>query len=295
MKLSALAKYARRLAVRWMRRSHTIGAYRVELPPGHMLDEHQQAFLNYDKKLPLIAKLVAAKYEHVVTVDIGANIGDSAVAIRSAIPGPIICVEGNPAFLPYLHTNLKGLPGTNRVIPKFIRASDEGADDYEIRTSRGTAHLVPKATSTPAGIEPATTTIREIFVNNADLGTVRLIKSDTDGYDFAILLSALDTLSEYLPVLYFEFDPLIGSSSGVAAIKMIEGLRNIGYEMVIVYDNYGNYLVGSALTLDLARDLVASVSQSARAGGGVKYFDLCCFSGNDIDIFHAVVNGERCA
>jgi FkbM family methyltransferase len=279
--------------MRWLRRSYVVGRYRIELPPGHMLDEHQQAFLNYDRKLPVVATLVEAKYPHSVTLDIGANIGDSAAAIRSVVAGPILCVEGNAAFLPYLHANLLRLPGTNRVIPKFIRPLETGADSFEIRTARGTAHLLQNNASVANGGGPQSTTVREILRNNADLGQVKLIKTDTDGFDFAILLGALDILSENLPVLYFEFDPIIGSSSPNAAIKAVEGLIDIGYRKVAIYDNYGNYLMGTTLSAELVLDLVASLTQCNQAGGGTKYFDLCCFSASDNDIFAALVDRER--
>ncbi len=293
MKISAFFDLVRWRTRRWVRRSYMVGKYRIELPPGHMLDQHQHAFRNYDRKLPVVATLVDAKYPHTVTLDIGANIGDSAVALRSAVHGPILCVEGNPAFLPYLHSNLRLLPGTNRVIPKFIRPSETDTSNFVIRTARGTAHLLSNDPSRLTSDVPDTTTVREIVVDNADLGQVKLVKTDTDGFDFAILRGALDTLTDSMPVLYFEFDPLIGSSSPQVAAQAIEGLVNIGYRKVVVYDNYGNFLTGTTLTVELALDLVASVTQCNLAGGGARYFDLCCFSAADTDIFEALVNLER--
>lgn len=258
-----------------------------------MLDEHQEAFLNYDRKLPIVATLVDAKYPHSVTLDIGANVGDSAAAIRTVVAGPILCVEGNAAFLPYLRANLLRLSGTNRVIPKFIRPSEKDADSFAVSTARGTAHLLHNSAFVPNQGSPQTTTVSEVMGSNADVGEVKLIKIDTDGLDFAILLGALDILSRSLPVLYFEFDPTIGSSSADAAIGAVEGLIDIGYRKVVVYDNYGNYLIGTTLSAELAHDLVTSVTQCNEAGGGTKYYDLCCFSASDNDIFQSLVERER--
>ncbi|WP_218509600.1 FkbM family methyltransferase [Variovorax sp. dw_308] len=230
-----------------------------------------------------------------VTRDIGANIGDSAIAIRSIVSGPILCVGGNSAFLPYLQANLLPLPGTNRVIPTFIRPSGADDVDFEVLTTGGTANLMPRRMGTGMGEQGAsrTTTVQEILTKNADLGPVKLIKTDTDGFDFAILLGALDSLALDMPILFFEFDPLIGNSNPSDAVAAVEGLGGIGYRSVVVYDNNGNYLMGTDLTRGLAQDLVANVMQRHGAGGGAIYFDLCCFSVADADIFQALIQHER--
>ncbi|MEB0059033.1 FkbM family methyltransferase [Variovorax sp. LG9.2] len=293
MNIWILLKFAKRWLAKRQHRHYLVGTHRITLPPGHRLDEYQQAFLNYDRKLPVIARLVDSKYSGMVTLDIGANIGDSAVAIRSTVSGPILCVEGNSAFLPYLHANLLPLPGINRVIPTFIRPSGADDVDFEVLTTGGTAHLMPRRTAMREHRTSRMTTVQEILEKNADLGPVKLLKTDTDGFDFAILLGALDSLALDMPILFFEFDPLIGNSNPSDAVAAVEGLGGIGYRSVVVYDNYGNYLMGSDLTRALAQDLVANVMQRHRAGGGAVYFDFCCFSIADADIFQALVQYER--
>ena len=110
----------RRLALR-MKRTYKIGRYFIRLPPRHLLDVYQESFKNYDKKLPVLAALLEGKYKSSMTIiDIGANIGDSAIALRNACNSPIICAEGNPEFLPILKSNLAAIPGIFRVIEKFI-------------------------------------------------------------------------------------------------------------------------------------------------------------------------------
>jgi FkbM family methyltransferase len=292
MKMRAIAQTAARWIASRRRRSYLVGKYQITLPPGHKLDEYQKAFLNYDRKLPVIAALVDAKYPGAVIMDIGANIGDSAVAIRSVVGGPIVCVEGNSAFLPYLHANLKLLQGINRVIPSFIRSV--GTDlGFEIRTTNGTAHLAHSNAPKLRKNSAHTVTVREMLAKNVDLGPVKLFKTDTDGSDFSILLGSLDCLAIDKPVLFFEFDPLIGNSTPLDAIAAVESLAKIGYRSVVIYDNYGNYLISAELTPELAKDLVANVVQRRAAGGGAVYFDLCCFSDVDSDIFCELVRHER--
>ncbi len=273
-------------------RLHRIGQFTLTLPPGHPLDKYQQLFLNYDRKLPAVAALVSAKYADAVVIDIGANIGDSAVSIRCVSEAPIVCVEGNEAYLPYLRQNLASLPGANRIVPQFIRPDQTTHAHFAVETAHGTAHLVPASAVERQTIVDTTITMNEVFAKSVDLGRVRLVKSDTDGFDFAILKGALQSLASTTPVLFFEFDPVIGASSAEAAIESVDNLLSIGYRHVVVYDNFGNYLLSSALSTSLARDLATNVRQRRDAGGGAPYFDLCCFTSADSDLFQALVHHE---
>ena len=159
-------------------------------------------------------------------------------------------------------------------------------------TANGTAHLQSCDLGTA---EPSDdmSTVEQLLSQNADLGTVRLFKSDTDGLDFSILQWALSSLAVAKPVLFFEFDPLIGDSSAVGALQAVEGLIQIGYRRVVVYDNFGNFVLGTELSSMLARDLVTTAIQRQRAGGGAYYFDLCCFAAADADLFEALALSER--
>jgi FkbM family methyltransferase len=273
-------------------RLYLVGSYSITLPAAHQLDHYQQQFLNYDKKLPVIAAMVATKYPDTVIVDIGGNVGDSAAALRSAVTSPIVCVEGNPAFLPYLNRNLAVLPGTNRIIARFVGPADSAGAEFGVATANGTAHLVPVSDGSTHAAEHLIT-VADLLAQNSDLGTVRLFKTDTDGFDFSILEWAAESLAAVQPVLFFEFDPSIGMSSAEGARQAVDALLQIGYARAVVYDNFGNYLLGTDLSPSLAHDLVASALQRKRAGGGAYYFDLCCFAPKDEDLFGALVQRER--
>lgn len=78
---------------------YQIGKYKITLPPRHKLDLYQHLYHNYDKKLPLISKRIKEKYAEMTIIDVGANIGDTAVALRNIIDSPIICVEGNKEMM----------------------------------------------------------------------------------------------------------------------------------------------------------------------------------------------------
>ncbi|MDM0052640.1 hypothetical protein [Variovorax sp. J22R115] len=218
-----------------------------------------------------------------VTLNIGANIRNPIDRKR---PHPVLerqfGVSAISAGQPF--TVARHEPSDSN----FPRPSGADDVDFEVLTTGGTAHLMPSRMVMREQVASRTTTVPEILAKNADLGPGKLIMTDTNGFDFAMLLGALD-----MPILFFEFDPLIGNWNPSEAVAAVEGLGGIGYRSVVVYDNYGNYLMGTDLTRGLAQDLVCNVMQRRGAGGGAVYFDLCCFSIADADIFQALIQHER--
>lgn len=273
-----------------MDRTHLVGNIPITLPKGHALDGYQRAYLNYDKKISIIASLVANKYPDSFVVDIGANVGDTAAAIRSQVSLPIICIEGSHEFLPYLKKNIERMPGINVLIPKFIGFDGMGGA-YRLAVNKGTAHL---ESDMSGGIgRDGFIGFDQVLSDFKNYGEVKLVKSDTDGFDFSILSSAMMVLSVSRPTLFFEFDHLIGRTAAEVVRQLAIKLVSAGYAYCIVYDNYGNYLFSSLLSSDVFDDLMASLAQGRAAGGGVSYFDVCCFSSDDEDLFRQMINFER--
>ena len=291
----------RRLALR-MKRTYKIGRYFIRLPPRHLLDVYQESFKNYDKKLPVLAALLEGKYKSSMTIiDIGANIGDSAIALRNACNSPIICAEGNPEFLPILKSNLAAIPGIFRVIEKFI-GPGHSSQVVKVITENGTAHVDRAATheieKQPKNDHLAVTgmiSYKEIIEANVDLPLVRLVKIDTDGFDFQIILGAINQLASSMPVLFFEFDPSFSPKDAAQeALVAANALISAGYVHFVTYDNFGNYMLSfSDKPIERFKDLFAFLEQSRNSGGGTSYLDICGFSEHDCDVFFELVESER--
>jgi FkbM family methyltransferase len=295
--LSRIIRTIKKRCANGKSRIYKIGQYTITLPPNHMLDIHQQSFGNYDKKLPVLASFIESKYSSMTIIDIGANIGDSAVALRNACKAPIICIEGNQKFLPLLKVNIMNLPGTIRIVPKFI-----GPESIEsmgrIVTDNGTAHIERKVDRDQLGHQLdkiSVTTYKEVSIANADLPEVRLIKTDTDGFDFKIILSLINQIKSSLPVLFFEFDPSFSpKDEKFEAFDAIDELIKVGYLHYVIYDNFGNYMFSfSDAASERFKDLVCFLEQSRICGGGVVYLDVSCFAEKDVDLFRQLVDVER--
>jgi FkbM family methyltransferase len=298
--ISSIIKFIKLTKMRcaiWKSRPYKVGRYTITLPPKHKLDVYQHSFNNYDKKLPAIARMVESKYSVMSVIDIGANIGDTAFALRDACDAPLICIEGNPKFIPLLETNISKLPGVIRVVPKFI--GPESFDNLgNVVTVNGTAHFDRESahdSHEPQRIRIAVITYKELLASIVDLPEVRLVKIDTDGFDFRIIAGSIDQMAASLPVLFFEFDPSFSPKNDkYEALGAMAALNGAGYLHYVIYDNYGNYIFSfSEHAAERFEDLFCFLEQSRNSGGRIEYLDACCFAEKDKDIFLQLVATER--
>jgi hypothetical protein len=141
----------------------------------------------------------------------------------------------------------------------------------------------------------AFTTLDAVLAMNSDLPATRLLKIDTDGYDFRIILASADWLARAQPVLFFEFDPAFSpDGEKCEALEAMEALLKAGYSHFVLYDNFGDFLLSvSERVLEVFTDISVYLSQSRTRVGGIAYLDVCCFGSNDADLFHDVVRSER--
>jgi hypothetical protein len=86
----------------------------------------------------------------------------------------------------------------------------------------------------------------------SDAERLDLIKTDTDGFDFDVLLGALVVLSRFAPVLYFEFAPFLARNVGREGSDILASLGNLGYRRFLVFAQAGELL----LLTDDAADVI---------------------------------------
>jgi FkbM family methyltransferase len=255
-----------------------IGDVELELPPQHRLPKHRALFALYDVPLGDVARSVVELDEAALGVDIGANVGDSAAVIRSACAMPLVCIEADPLYFEYLRRNAERIGGLT-----LINAA-VGLDDRtvagEIRREGGTAAIVD-------GTLPLRTRRLPDLLTDAgvDVQRVKLVKIDTDGYDFDVLMGSRDILESHRPSLFFEY-LVTGERSLAESVAVVRLLDSYGYRF-IVYDNYGNTL--AAVTRDVP-ERMAEISRfllsSQTNGGGVGYADI--FATVDDELFALV-------
>lgn len=230
-------------AFRWIRSavrdSYRIGDITISIPRHIDLPNIQEKHPLYDRFLPVLSKALNGPK---AILDIGANIGDSAVAMAQQCTNPLVCVEPSSRFYPYLIENLKRIPGPART---FVHKKMIGTGKFSgnLDHTKGTARLA---------MEPGQQAIPSVALDNLEglPEEVILIKSDTDGFDFDVLLSAKALIQKHHPVLFWE-NEVHGALQLEGFSRLYEMLAAEGYNSICVFDNYGNLLLEDATIKNL--------------------------------------------
>jgi len=212
---------------------YRIEKYEIEIPPNFALPFFQKSFKLYDRFLPILAKNLNGEG---VIVDIGANIGDTAIAMIQNCENPVICIEPSDTFYPYLERNLKCI------------GSEYLSRVKTYKTLVGTGSIKGSLHHTNGG----TAGIRIIEDSNSfthvaldkligDVSNIQLLKVDTDGYDFDVIMSAEEILSHSEPILFWENE--ISDDFQYAGFNNLYNLlKKKGYKYIYIFDNFGNLI-----------------------------------------------------
>jgi FkbM family methyltransferase len=262
----------------------SIGSVDVLCPLSHNLSVYRVAHPKYDTALPRIAAIIEGKYGPYPIVDIGANIGDSAIDILSNSHCSVLCIEGDSRFFDILTEN--SAPWGPRLVP-VLSLVGEKTDILAgtLISKSGTGHIRIDSRAPPMTLY----TLSDVLLKHSEFAHFRLLKIDTDGWDFAILRGAIDLITNVKPIIFFEYDPRLSQSSYPERKNLLSLLVSAGYRKAIFYTNYGDYfmsvdLSNSALLLEIDSLVVRRVFS--------EYFDVLLFSDGDLDLFAAVKNAE---
>ena len=260
----------------------TIGRHQIRLPRHSEKLNIKQAFRLYDTALGLVASLTKSKYPGLCAIDIGANVGDTAALIRRDSDIPVLCVEGDAQLLPLLRENLDNLGPESEIEPTFVGRRGVYIDSSLIDDPGRNASLI-------GAVRPwATTALRtldEILSDHPRFSASKLLKTDTEGFDFEIIHESLGFIKRAKPVLFFEYDPHFCPEDPDAGLATIRLLVGAGYRRFAYYDNFGNYLTDID-SQDQGRfeDLDHYLHSNRLYGTAIYYFDICAFHGDDVDL-----------
>lgn len=204
------------------------------LPWSHRLPDYARVEPEYGQNLPrLAAALAAAEGRPVIALDIGANVGDSTLQILDAADGRVLCVEADGFYLGFLHRNVDG---DDRVAieASLLSAGLDGAPMAPVRAG-GTTRFAPGESDLTA----PTVTVTELRERHPDFAGLRLVKSDTDGYDVELVPAVARAWADTKPVLFFEYDHTLSRVAGNDPVQVWADLDELGYELVRVWDNGG--------------------------------------------------------
>jgi FkbM family methyltransferase len=255
----------------------------LTLPFSHQLPAICSVHDDYSQNLGRVAAACARRYGDATMIDLGANIGDSLVVTRMHSDMPMLCVEGDSRYLPYLWLNSAQFKNVE-IAPCYVGSSD-GERRASVVASGGTAHLE----FAPEGATRVTLcTLMTLTQQHPRFAGAGLLKLDTDGLDVAIIMSSAEFLRRSLPVVFFEYDPRLMAPQD-AGPSVFSFLENLGYEGVVVWDNVGGYLL-SATTSNVR--LWADLHEYFLASRAHRYMDIAVFAASQRDLFEDVVGVE---
>jgi FkbM family methyltransferase len=263
-----------------------IGRYRIRLPENGRLLIHKKAFHLYDTALVEISRVLYGKYPGLHAIDIGANVGDTAALIRKSAEIPVLCIEGDPALLPLLSENVARLGPGVEMEESFV-GLDGAAVNLNFAHDLGSNACLVEAADAQGPTKLRS--LRAILTDHPEFARSKLLKIDTEGFDFDIIRQSLEFIQHATPAIFFEYAPYLRPDESHAGLGAIEALVRAGYSDFIYYDNFGNFLLRTdAANRDIFRDLDAYLASNRRHGVAVCYFDVCALHQEDADLVRGI-------
>jgi FkbM family methyltransferase len=161
-----------------------------------------------------------------VAIDVGANIGNHSLFIRSFISEKIISIEPNQEILPVLRQNLNKNINNFTIFENAIGSTDgKGSIILPVghEGNIGAAKIVADNDGGKINITSLDSLFRSWKVNNKK-STVCLIKIDVEGMEFDVLSGAKDILKEDRPHIFLE------AMTHTEYKKIYKFLKPLGYK-----------------------------------------------------------------
>lgn len=229
-------------------------------------------FPQYSQNLGVVAQCIKGKYNDLKVIDVGANVGDSALILKHYASVPVLCVEGNPKFLPILRSNISKLEDVY-IIGYYVGEKEEKVetvnyfDTARLQSSVGEAGVVVK-------------TMNQVLEGEPQFKNAKLLKIDTDGFDNKIIRSSKQFIESANPVVFFEYDPKLLLIQDEQPDLIFDVLSQLGYTKLLLFNNFGTLLCETSLEqMDLLRDLTGYFTNEKN-----QYLDICAFHKSDIDL-----------
>lgn len=262
-----------------------IGNSTILLPPDHLLSGYQKTYRQYDRFLPHLVKYLD---KDSVVIDVGANVGDTVAAMVATNDElHYVCVEADDGFFDYLLRNTAVLVQDNNRVSIDCHKCLIGLSvtGVTLQGVGGTKHA--EHSKGPDALKSKTL---DSLVSEIDCAPPGLIKSDVDGFDYDVIDSAQETISENDCLLFFECQYDTDSQ--------FEGYRNclnrieaLGYDKYAVFDNFGG-LITAAAEKSVVFDLMEYVRRQNNGDSSrtINYFDVLAYTAKRRSLVSSVIS-----
>lgn len=255
---------------------------KMKIPFSYNLPIILKKFPLYNSNLSRISLYLKEKYETLRIIDIGANIGDSAILIKSKNDFPILCVEGESTFFEILEKNIGNF--SNVELAKTFLGESEDIINATISSKLGTGSIVNSSEN-----KLKTVSLDKLLEKFSSFQNAKLVKIDTDGFDYKIIRGGETFISHSKPIVFIEYDPEFHKICKENSFFIFDFLESFGYSKVIFYDNYGDYLISLSIN---DKEKIQELTNYFTNRNFLKYCDLCFFHKEDEDVFETTRQRE---
>lgn len=207
------------------------------MPFSHELPSCLARGWHYDQVLLRISNHIRSTQGPICGIDVGANVGDTIVAVLNDDKDKFLGIEPNRTFFRYLTRNLGGKP--NVQLLKTVCSARDSVTPYLVTTGRGTSRFEKCSQN---GEQYQTECLDTIVARNHEFFRCNFLKIDTDGNDFEVLRGARKLIANAKPAVLFECEMRDNANYIEDVFEAFKFFSEAGYAFAIVYDNDGELL-----------------------------------------------------
>jgi FkbM family methyltransferase len=229
-------------------------------------------------------------------IDIGANCGDTVAAMLDQQPSlGFLCVEPDDCFYGYLKRNSDNISSVYKKNNLYLAKNLVGKSvkSASLVGSGGTKRSVTNDMDSNVGSDAfVSSTLDELVAIHLSCSShVRLIKSDVDGFDYDVIDSAVDTIKNFTPLIYFEC-LCYTVSQKMGFENTIERLSGLGYINWIVFDNFGEVVLRCS-DYSIVCQMINYIWRQnlERSTRTIYYIDVLAYVDGDSQLVDEVVDG----
>jgi FkbM family methyltransferase len=256
------------------RKRFQYGPFTLECDGSHHLSEILESLPNFGRNLADVVNALEIPEPRVI--DVGANIGNTAIMLARFVPGvKVLCIEGDVHFMSDLATNTAQISGVTIVEAVLSDRNERVSGEFVVE--HGTAHV-----ALGKGHVLELRTLDNVLTAYPTFSYPAVIKIDTDGFDPAILRGARGVLTTSKPVVFYEWHPDCYAAAGEDDTSHADFLMGLGYDGFVFFTNRGEPLLHVRRP---GNDILKSLARFSRARRSVDncHFDVAAFPTEHLD------------
>jgi FkbM family methyltransferase len=247
---------------------------------GHMLKTYQEKYRCYDQFFKFISNIVP---DNSIIIDVGANIGDTIAAMAAGNSSHrYVAIEPDKFFFKILTANTEKIKNHYSVDIECVNAFISKNERFNSLIGNDSTKYPTWKEDSDKGSQVRSLTLDSLS-ESFKASHIGLIKSDVDGYDYDVVLSAIELIKKNSPVLYFECD--FRNTYQLTKFKeLIQKLMEVEYSSFYLFDNFGNYLTRVSEYYQIVNFLEYSRDNGVGKNKNIYYFDVMAICSKDNEV-----------